>query len=82
MTWHSPTLHGFSAEVEGLYREVERNRDGAQATYIPPLAEVDPDQFGLAIMSVDGQLLELGKTETDFSVQSASKPFNYCFRAG
>ena len=74
-----PDFARFSARVEGLYREVEQNRDGTQATYIPPLAEVDPDQFALAIMSVDGQLLEFGKTETDFSVQSASKPFNYCF---
>lgn len=35
-----------------------------------------PDQFGVAIMSNDGQLLELGRTETEFSMQSACKPFN------
>jgi glutaminase len=31
------------------------------------------------VVSIDGQLLEIGDTETDFSVQSSCKPFNYCF---
>jgi glutaminase len=74
-----PDFEQFSAELERQFREVELNQDGHQATYIPPLAEVDPDQFGLTAVSVDGQLLELGDSETDFSVQSACKPFNYCF---
>jgi glutaminase len=74
-----PDFAEFSAELERQYREVEQNTEGEQATYIPPLAEVNPEQFATAVMSIDGQLLELGKTETDFSIQSACKPFNYCF---
>ena len=30
---------------------VELNQEGEQATYIPPLAEVNPDQFGLATLT-------------------------------
>lgn len=74
-----PDFGLFSNEMERLFNEVALNLDGHQATYIPPLAEVDPDQFALTAVSVDGQLLELGDSETDFSVQSACKPFNYCF---
>ncbi len=74
-----PDFAQFSDHLAELFLEVERNQDGTQATYIPPLAEVDPEQFAMAVMTTDGQLLELGKTDTDFSVQSACKPFNYCF---
>ena len=74
-----PDFEQFSDQLAGLFGDVAQNQDGTQATYIPPLAEVDPEQFAMAVMTTDGQLLELGKTETDFSVQSACKPFNYCF---
>lgn len=74
-----PDFAEFSSRVSELFDATAMNEDGEQATYIPPLAEVNPDQFGVAIVSVDGQLLELGQTETDFSVQSACKPFNYCY---
>jgi glutaminase len=74
-----PDFAEFSGRITELFDATEKNEDGQQATYIPPLAEVNPDQFAVAIISCDGQLLELGRTETDFSVQSACKPFNYCY---
>ncbi len=74
-----PDFKQFSEEVKVEFEKVRENRSGEQATYIPPLAEVNPEQFGLAVISIDGQLLEIGDSETDFSVQSACKPFNYCF---
>ena len=74
-----PDFAEFSTQMKALYDATALNEEGQQATYIPPLAEVNPDQFGVATMSTDGQLLELGQTETDFSVQSACKPFNYCY---
>ena len=74
-----PDFAQFSTGIEELFDATAQNESGQQATYIPPLAEVNPDQYAMAVMSVDGQLLELGQTETDFSVQSACKPFNYCY---
>ena len=74
-----PDFAQFSDRMKELFDSTAENEGGQQATYIPPLAEVNPDQFAVAIMSCDGQLLELGQTETDFSVQSACKPFNYCY---
>jgi glutaminase len=73
-----PDFAEFSETMTSQFAEVVLNEDGQQATYIPPLAEVNPDQFGISAVSVDGQLLEIGDSETDFSVQSACKPFNYC----
>lgn len=73
-----PDFAQFSETMTSQFAEVVLNEDGQQATYIPPLAEVNPDQFGISAVSVDGQLLEIGDSETDFSVQSACKPFNYC----
>jgi glutaminase len=47
------------------------------ATYIPELAKVKPDLWGVAICTVDGQRLELGDSNTKFTIQSAGKCLNY-----
>jgi len=67
----------FQQHMAELFAAVEENRGGDQARYIPPLAEVNPEQFGVSIVTVDGQRLELGASQTDFSIQSTCKPFNY-----
>ncbi|MBP2069257.1 glutaminase A [Anaerococcus nagyae] len=46
---------------------------GKVATYIPELANVNPENFALSIVSVDGGLYEFGDTDTVFSMQSISK---------
>jgi glutaminase len=54
-----------------------RHREGAVADYIPILAEVDPEAFGMCIADVEGGLHELGDTRVPFSIQSISKVFVY-----
>ncbi len=71
-------FHDFSTRVHGVFQQVLENRDGDQARYIPPLAEVNPEYLGMAIVTVDGQQLEIGEAQVDFSIQSTCKPFNYC----
>ena len=51
--------------------------DGALADYIPELARVDPDGYGLSLSSVDGFVYESGDTAVEFTIQSVSKPFTY-----
>ena len=46
--------------------------------YIPELAAVDPNQYGLAVCSIDGQRMEIGDSTVQFCVQSCSKPITYC----
>lgn len=52
-------------------------RDGAPASYIPELANVDPDGFGLSLSSSDGFVYESGDSALEFTIQSISKPFTY-----
>lgn len=49
---------------------------GKQADYIPALAEVNPDQFGICIVPVgDDAVAQVGEAQTRFSVQSITKVF-------
>ena len=48
---------------------------GEQATYIPALANVEPDQMGVCIETVQGEVFTGGRAETRFSIQSISKVF-------
>jgi glutaminase len=54
------------------------NREGALANYIPELAAVDPDRFGIAVATESGKLHAVGDTEHPFTIQSVSKAFVYC----
>ena len=49
---------------------------GQVADYIPALAAVDPSRFGIALATVDGQLLGSGHWRESFSIQSVSKAFS------
>lgn len=48
---------------------------GAVASYIPELAGVNPDKFGLAICCVDGRACCTGDARVRFSLQSIAKVF-------
>lgn len=57
--------------------ECAPNRSGAVADYIPELAAVDPDGYGLSICAHDGYVYSLGDSGTEFTIQSVSKPLTY-----
>jgi glutaminase len=48
---------------------------GEVADYIPALASVEPGRFGIALATVDGELLGSGDFRQRFSVQSICKAF-------
>ncbi|MBO9713175.1 glutaminase [Sphingomonas sp.] len=48
---------------------------GTPASYIPPLAAVDPARFGIALVTAGGEELFAGDAEAPFSIQSVSKVF-------
>lgn len=52
-----------------------RLTEGKVADYIPELAKIDPNQFGIAITTVNGDTYRAGNATTAFSVQSISKVF-------
>ncbi|MBX3570771.1 MAG: glutaminase [Mesorhizobium sp.] len=55
---------------------------GEVATYIPQLAKVDVDQFGIAVAMNDGQLIASGDADIPFSIQSVSKVFTLTLALG
>jgi glutaminase len=46
------------------------NVEGANADYIPELARVDPELFGLALVTTDGAIFTAGDAEHVFTIQS------------
>ncbi|WP_417702530.1 glutaminase A [Pseudophaeobacter sp.] len=48
---------------------------GANASYIPYLASVDPELFGVCVVTVDGQVFEAGDSRFEFAIESISKVF-------
>jgi glutaminase len=69
---------GLRRELGEIYDSVQQHKGGELAVYIPHLAKVDPELFGVAVCTVDGQMLQLGDATADFCVQSCAKPINYC----
>jgi len=72
-----PDFTHFCNIIEEVYKEVLPNTSGANASYIPQLAEVDPDQFAISVTTVDGQHFSVGDANTQFCIQSCSKPISY-----
>jgi glutaminase len=67
----SPVLE-FLASLHEEYRALG---DGGIATYIPELGRADPSWFGIALVTVDGEVFTVGDAELGFTIQSISKPF-------
>ena len=62
--------------LENIYNEIQPfAQEGKQADYIPALAKVNPDQFGMCLDTVNGQTFAIQDSQTRFSIQSISKVF-------
>ena len=48
---------------------------GKIASYIPALARISPEKFGMAVCTVRGEVFSCGDAEELFSIQSISKVF-------
>ena len=60
-----------------MHAKYLQNFGGKVATYIPELAKADPNRFGIALVTADGQIYEAGDARHLFTIQSISKPFVY-----
>ncbi|MEK1893403.1 MAG: glutaminase [Rhizobium sp.] len=69
-------MTNLQAILDGIYTELKpRIGEGRVADYIPDLAKVDPNQFGLTVTTVDGRIYSVGDSAVPFSIQSISKVF-------
>lgn len=73
-------LEVLAADI-AVHMADEKDR-GQVANYIPELAKVDPNQFGIAIALPDGRMAAAGDAATLFSIQSISKVFTLCLALG
>lgn len=67
---------------ETLFQEIHRELQligeiGQVADYIPELAYVNPDQFGVHLTTVGGEEFAFGDAEKRFSIQSIAKVFTF-----
>lgn len=63
--------------LENIYQSIlPFAKEGKQADYIPELAKVNPDQFGMAIHTIYGETAMIEQADTRFSIQSISKVFS------
>jgi glutaminase len=61
--------------VNNAFNQFRTLKEGKNADYIPALAKVDPNLFGIALVTVDGKVFTAGDVKTEVSIQSISKVF-------
>ena len=67
------TISQIKQAAEEAYNSVRTNTDGKNADYIPYLANINKDLFGISICLLNGQTIELGDSEYKFGIESVSK---------
>lgn len=67
------TISQIKDTVQQAYEQVKSNTEGKNADYIPYLANVDKNLFGITVCLPDGQIIEVGDTSYRFGIESVSK---------
>jgi len=70
---HSPAE--INAALQAAYAKYKNLQEGKNADYIPALAKVDPNLFGIALVTLDGKVYTAGDITSEVSIQSISKVF-------
>lgn len=66
----------YTQLLDSIYQSIlPYAKEGKQADYIPELAKVSPDQFGMCIHTIYGEVGAVEQADTRFSIQSISKVF-------
>jgi glutaminase len=63
------------AIVNSAFEQFKGLKEGKNADYIPALAKVDPNLFGIALVTTDGKSYFAGDIKSEVSIQSISKVF-------
>lgn len=65
----------IAAVVAAAWEENRTLTGGANADYIPALATVDPELFGISVVTVTGDTMTAGDADVEFAIESISKVF-------
>jgi glutaminase len=71
----APSSERVEAVVREAYEKFRSDTNGKNADYIPYLAQVDSKLFGVAVVSTDNHVFEIGDVKYSFSIQSISKVY-------
>ncbi|MGB7426041.1 MAG: glutaminase A, partial [Ornithinimicrobium sp.] len=63
--------------LDTLHRDLLPHTQGDIAAYAESLTGLDPDDFGMAMTTLDGTTYSTGDAQTGFAIQSISKAFTY-----
>jgi glutaminase len=74
-TGTAPTAVELQKVVKEAYEKFKDVKEGKNADYIPELAKVPSELFGVAIVTAAGEVYTAGDVDYAFSIQSVSKPF-------
>jgi glutaminase len=61
--------------VAAAHAKHQKSLSGKNAAYIPALATIDSQLFGICVATVDGQTFSAGDAEREFALESISKVF-------
>jgi glutaminase len=71
----APSPDEIQPAVNAAYNRYKNLQEGKNADYIPALAKVDPNLFGISVVTVDGKSYNAGDIQSEVSIQSISKVF-------
>lgn len=70
----------YQKAISKIFREVKEIDDpGEVATYIPELASIEPDKFGVHLTTLNDQHYSMGDSDEKFSIQSIAKVLSLTF---
>ncbi len=75
MTRIAMSADRIAKAVADAYDNQKDKRGGRNAGYIPALAKVNPELFGVCVATVDGQIFTAGDAGCEFALESISKVF-------
>src|SRR5262252_673855 len=73
-----PSTESLERVAQEAYTKFKSDTNGKNADYIPALAKVPSNLFGITIVTVDGKIVNVGDVDYPFSMQSCSKVFTMC----
>jgi glutaminase len=65
----------IQAALDAAHAKYKDLKEGKNADYIPALAKVDPNIYGIALVTTDGKVYTAGDIKSEVSIQSISKVF-------
>jgi glutaminase len=72
---HAQTPDQINAALKAAYGKYKTLKEGKNADYIPALAKVDSNIYGITLVTTNGKVYSEGDLKSEVSIQSISKVF-------